>query len=56
MDGFCIYSGTLFAVLVYYLEVRDIGSWMAVGNAVFVNCMGDMIIVLFFLYFLDSPI
>ena len=26
MDGFSSFSGNLFPVLVYYLEVRDVGS------------------------------
>ena len=28
--------------LVYFLEVGDVGSWMVVGNAAYVNCTGDM--------------
>ena len=42
MDGFSSFSGNLFAVLVYSLEVGDIGSGIVVGNAVYVNCTGDM--------------
>ena len=48
MDGF---SCTLFAILVYYLEVGDIGSGVVVGNTVFVNCIGDMAIVFFYCIF-----
>ena len=48
MDGF---SGNLFAVLVYYIEVGDVGSGVVVGNAVYVNCTGDLTIVLFYFIF-----
>ena len=48
MIGFCSFSGNLFAVLVYYLEVGDFGSGVVTGNAVYVNCTGGMTIV--FLY------
>ena len=44
MDGF---SGYLFALLVYYLEVGDICLVMLVGNAMYVNCTGDMTIMFF---------
>ena len=54
LDGFCIFSGTLFAVLVYYLEVEDTGSGVVVGNAVFVNCTGDMNIVFCYSIFQTS--
>ena len=39
-------SGNLFVVLVYYLEMRDVGLGAVVGNAVHVNCTGDMTCVL----------
>ena len=45
MDGL---SGSLFAILVYYPEVEDLGLEVVVGNAVYVNCTGDMTTV--FLY------
>ena len=44
MNGF---SGNLFAVLVCYLKVGVVGSGVIVGNAVFVNCTGDMATVFF---------
>ena len=44
MDGFC---GNLFAVFVYYLEVRIGGPRVVVGNAVYVNCTGEMTTVFF---------
>ena len=34
MDGFSSFSGNMFAVLVYYLEVGDVGAGVVVGNAV----------------------
>ena len=55
MSGF---SGNLLAVLVFYLEVGDFGFRMVVGNAVFVNCTGNMGIVflnVFSKHLLDSP-
>ena len=42
MNGFSSFSGNLFAVLVYYLEVGDVGSVVVIGNAVFLNCTSDM--------------
>ena len=47
MNGFSSFSDNLFAILVYYLEVGDVGSGLVVGNAVFVNYTGDMTIVFF---------
>ena len=44
MNGFTIFSGNLFAVLVYYLEMGDVGSRVVVGNALFVNCTDSMTI------------
>ena len=49
MDGFSSISGNMFAVLVYYLAVGDVDSWVFVGNATFVNWPVDITIV--FLYF-----
>ena len=44
MDGF---SGNLFAVFVYFLEVGDVGlGWLL--EMLFVNCIGNMIIVFFY--------
>ena len=42
MDGSSSFSGTLPTVVVYCLKVGDVGSGVVVGNAVFVNCAGDM--------------
>ena len=36
MDSFSTFSGNLFAVLVYYLEVRDVSLGVVVGNAVLI--------------------
>ena len=55
MDGFSSLSGNLFAILVYYLEVGDVGSWLVVWNAVFVNSTGDMTIVFFYTIF-QTPV
>ena len=59
MDGFYSFCSNLLAVLVYYFRVGDVGSWAVVGNAAFVNCIGDMIIMFFYCLFskhlLDSP-
>ena len=45
MAGFC---GNLFAVLVYYLDVGEVGSWVVVGNDDYFKCTGEMTTV--FLY------
>ena len=42
MDGS---SGNLFAVLVYYLKVGDVGLGVIVGNMVFENSTDDMTVV-----------
>ena len=47
MNGFSSFSGNLFAVLVYCLEVGEVGSEMVVGKAVYVHCTGDMTTVFF---------
>ena len=52
--GFSIFSGNVFAALVYYPEVGDVGMGLVVGNAVFVNCTGDMTIVFFYSVFKTS--
>ena len=44
-DGFSILSGKLFVVLVCYL--KDVGSGVVAGNAVFLNWTGDMTTVFF---------
>ena len=44
----------MFVVVVYYLEVGDVGLWVVVANAAFVNCSGDMTIVLFYSIFKTS--
>ena len=51
MDDF---SGNMFAVLVYYHEVGDIGLGVVAGNAVFVKCTGSMTIVFFYSIFQAS--
>ena len=52
MDGFC---GNLFAVLLYYLEVGDVGLGMIIGNAVYVNCTGVITFVFYYSIFQTSP-
>ena len=47
MNGFSNFSGNLFAVLVCYLEMGDVGLVVDVGNSMFVNCTDDMTIVFF---------
>ena len=44
----------LFVVLIYYLEVGNVGSGVIDGNAVYVNWTGDMAIVLFHSIFQTS--
>ena len=51
MDGF---SGNVFAILVYYLEVGDAGMGVIVGNAVYVNCTGDLTVVSIYSIFKTS--
>ena len=53
MNSFSSFSGNLFAILVYCLEVGDIYSGVVIGNDVFVNCTGDITIVLFYSIFLN---
>ena len=45
MNGFSSFSGTLFAVFVYYVEVGGVCSVVFVGHVVYVNSIGDMTIV-----------
>ena len=47
-------SSNLFAVLVYYLEVRVTGLVVVAGNAVFVHCTGDRTPVFFYSFFQTS--
>ena len=54
MDGFFSFSGNLFAVLVYYLEVGNVGSGVVLRSAVYVNLTGDMTIVFFYSIFQTS--
>ena len=54
MNCFSSCSGSLFASLVYYLEVGDVCSGVVVGNAVLVNCTGDMTIVFLYSIFQTS--
>ena len=54
MEGFPSFSGHFFTVLVYYLEVGDIGSGVLAENAVFVNFTSDINIVLFYSFFQTS--
>ena len=51
LDDFSSFSGNLFAVLVNYFEMEDIASGMVDGNAVFVNCTSEIIIVFFYSIF-----
>ena len=48
MNGFSSLSANSFAVLVYYLELGDVGLDMVDGKAVFVNWPGDMTNVFFY--------
>ena len=54
MNSFSSFSGNLLAILVYYLEVGDVGFGVVVGNAVFVNCTGYMTTVFFYSIFQTS--
>ena len=42
------FSGKLFTILAYYLEVGDVGSGMALGHAVLLNCTGNNMAFVFF--------
>ena len=50
MDGFCTFSGNLFAVLTYYLKVGDVCLGMVVGNVMFVNYTSDMIVFFYSIF------
>ena len=54
MNGLSSFSSTLFAILVCYLKVGDVGSGVIVGNTAFVNCTGDMTIAFFYSIFQTS--
>ena len=54
MDGFCSFSYDLFAALTCSVEVGDVGSRVIVGHVVYVNCTGDMIILVFYSVFQAS--
>ena len=54
LDDFSSFSGNLLAVLVNYFEMEDIASGVVDGNAVFVNCTSEMIIVSFYSGFQTS--
>ena len=47
-------SLAVFAVLVFYFEVENVGMGVGVRNAVYVNCTGDMAAVLFSYIFQTS--
>ena len=47
MDGFSSFPGDLFAVLIYYFEMEDAGSWMIIGYTVLINYTGNVIAVFF---------
>ena len=40
MNGFSSFPGNLVAILVYYLEVGDVGFGMLIGHTVLMNCTG----------------
>ena len=48
------FAGNFFVILVYYLEVGDVGLGAVVRNVVLVNCTGDMTIVFFYSIFQTS--
>ena len=52
MNGVSSFSGNLFALLFYYLEVRDAGPGVIVANAVFANCTGGITNLFFYCIFL----
>ena len=54
MNGFSSFPGNLFAVLVFYLEVGDVGSGMVVENIVLVNCTSNVTVVYFYSNFQTS--
>ena len=46
-----VISDYLFAILVYYLEMGNVGSGMVVGHAGLVECTGDVTVVFFNSFF-----
>ena len=48
LDGFSSFSGNLFAVLVYYLEVGDVGFGGGCWKYCVLNCTGNMAVVFFY--------
>ena len=47
MDGFSSFPGNLFAVLIYYFEMEDVGFGMIDTYTVLVNCIGNVTAVFF---------
>ena len=47
MNGFSSFPGNLFAILMYYFEVGDVGFGMIVGHTLLVNSTGDVTVVFF---------
>ena len=47
LDGFSRFPGNLFAVLIYYFEMGNVGFGVIVGYTVLVNCTGDVTAVFF---------
>ena len=45
MDGFSSFYGKLFAVLIYYFEMGDVGFGMIVGYTVLVNCTANVTVL-----------
>ena len=54
MDGFSSFTGSVFASLIYYLEVGYFGIGVVILNVVFVNCTGDMSIMFLYSIFQTS--
>ena len=50
MNDFSSFSSNLFVILVYYLEVGDVGCGIVAENIVLVNLTGDMTVVFFILF------
>ena len=48
------FSSNLFSILVYYLEVGDVGLVMVIGKTVLVDYSGDVTIVFFYSTFETS--
>ena len=54
MDDFFSFISNLFAAMAYSLEVGDVGSGVFIGNAVYINCTGDITITFFYSIFQAS--